>query len=172
MMEKRLLVPFDGSKLAEEALTQAGELAESLAGRLVLVRVVAPPAPSRFYAPNLLQQVQEAQVKEAEAYLAGVAKRLGEDRLQVETHVLTGEVAPTLVRLAQRAHCFLIVIGSHGMGGLGSHVFGSIAQKVLHTARCPVLVVRSTPAELEREEEAEEWRTDEVLLTELQGSKR
>jgi nucleotide-binding universal stress UspA family protein len=171
VMKKRILVPLDGSTLAEEALPVAGELAEGLDAALELVRVVPPPVPSRFYAPRLREQVLEAQVAEAEAYLAEVAARLRGDRLQVETHVLTGEAARALTRFAEREHCRLIVMGSHGMGGLGSQVFGSVAQKVLHTAGCPVLTVRPPPEVLEREEEAEELQTDAALLGAL-GAKK
>jgi nucleotide-binding universal stress UspA family protein len=166
-MIKRLLVPLDGSKLAEEALVIAGDLAESLDGTLVLVRVVPPPIPGRFYAPGLLEQVQEAQAKEAESYLESVAERLKDDRLHVEMRVLRGEVASTLVQFAERERCHLIVMASHGLGGLGWHVFGSVAQKVLHSSRLPVLMVRPTPEELEREEEQEEQRADAALLGEL-----
>ena len=171
-MIKRLLVPLDGSELAEEALVIAGDLAESLDGVIVLARVVPPPVPGRFYAPNLLEQVREAQTREAEAYLASAAERLKEDRLHVETRVEAGEVATTLVRLAEQERCQLIVMGSHGLGGLGWHVFGSVAQKVLHASHCPVLIVRPTPAEMEREEETEEREADAALLNELAGGEK
>ena len=170
-MIERLLVPLDGSKLAERALVIASELAERLSGTIVLARVVPPPLPGRFYAPNLLEQVEEAQEREAQTYLAEVASRLKEDHLPVETHVLSGEVASTLVRFAERERCELIVMASHGLGGLGWHVFGSVAQKVLHAARSPVLVVRPTPAEIEGEEEMEEQQADAALLSEIRGSK-
>jgi len=166
-MIKRLLVPLDGSELAEQALVIAAGLAESLNGSLAIVRVVPPPVPGRFYAPKLLEQMQEAQVREAEAYLDSIAGRLKDDRLGPSTHVLTGEVAATLVRLAGEEHCDLIVMASHGLGGAGWHVFGSVAQKVLHSSRCPVLIVRPTPAEWEREEEWEEQQADQALLGEL-----
>ena len=166
-MIKRLLVPLDGSDLAEEALRIAGDMAEGVNGVLVLARVVPPPVPGRFYAPNLLDQVQEAQAKEAEAYLAALAERLKKDRLLVETRILRGEVASTLVRLAEQERCELIAMSSHGLGGVGWHVFGSVAQKVLHSSRCPVLIVRPDVAEFEREEEKEEQLVDEALLSEL-----
>ncbi len=170
-MIKRLLVPLDGSEFAEQALTTAGELAEGLDGTVILVRVVPPPVPGRFYAPTLLEELQEAQVREAEAYLDSVAVRLKRDRLHVDTHVLSGEVAATLVRFARFEPCELIVMGSHGLGGVGWHVFGSVAQKVLHSSRCPVLIVRPTPAEWEREEELEEQQADQALLHELSRSR-
>ncbi len=167
-MIKRLLVPLDGSELAERALVVAGDLAESLNAVIVLARVVPPPVPGRFYAAHLLEQVQEAQAREAEAYLSSVAERLRADRLSVETKVLSGDIAPALVRWAAEARCELIVMGSHGLGGLGSQVFGSVAQKVLHTSSCPVLVVRPTTEEIfEREEELEEAQADRALIGEL-----
>ncbi len=172
-MIKRLLVPLDGSDLAERALVVAGDLAESLSAVIVLARVVPPPVPGRFYSAKLLEQVQEAQAKEAEAYLSSVAERLKADRLSVQTRVLAGEVAPTLVRFAEETRCELIVMGSHGLGGLGSQVFGSVAQKVLHTSGCPVLVVRPTTADVfEREEEQEEREADRALLGELPQPRR
>lgn len=166
-MIRRLLVPLDGSELAERAIVVAGDLAESLSATLLLVRVVPPPVPGRFYTPKLLEQMEEAQRREAEAYLAAVAGRLKEDRLTVETRVLSGPVAATLVDEARRAAVDLVVISSHGLGGLGSRVFGSVAQKLLHHAPCPVLVVRSSPDDLEAEEEQEERQADRALLGEL-----
>ena len=167
-MIRRLLVPLDGSELAEEALVTAGELAEGLNATLVLARVVPPPTPGRFYAPHLLEEIEEAGCKEAEEYLQNVAKRLNRDRLSVETHVLSGDVVHTLLHFARREHCDLIVMSSHGMGGHGWEVFGSVAQKLLHAAPCPVLTVRAgTKQILDQEEEAEEAATDRTLLREL-----
>jgi hypothetical protein len=64
-------------------------------------------------------------------------------------------------------HCDLIALTSHGTSGLASHVFGSVTQKLLHYAPCPVLVVRCTPQDIEREEEREEQDTDRVLVEQL-----
>lgn len=152
-MIKRLLVPLDGSHLAEAALTSAGELAESLRATMILARVVPPPVPGRFYASHLLDEMQEAQVREAGAYLDQIAERLRQDRLEVNTHVLTGHVAATLVEFALRERCDLIVMSSHGLGGQGWHVFGSVAQKVLESSQAPVLIVRPPSSAGEREEE-------------------
>ena len=166
-MIKRLLVPLDGSELAEEALIAAGDLAESVDGTVIIVRAVPPPVPGRFYAPKLLEQVEDAQQREADAYLKEVAKRLQNDRLRVETHVLKGEAAPAIVQFAEREGCHMIVMCSHGMGGLAKQVFGSVSQKVLYASTRPVLIIRPTPAELEREEEFEERAADDAVLQEL-----
>jgi nucleotide-binding universal stress UspA family protein len=165
---KRIMVPLDGSGLAERALVVAGDLAESLAATIVIARVV-PPLPPGRYAPGLLRQVEDVQAEDAEAYLAQVAKRLADDRLAVASRLLRGPVAETLADQTAKERCDLIVLTSHGMSGLASNVFGSVAQKLLHAAPCPVLVVRSTTADLEGEEELEEYRADEALISEARG---
>lgn len=166
-MIRRVLVPLDGSLLAERALLVAGNLVESLAGTLVVARVVAPRPDGRYYRAHLVQELIDAETREAQGYLASTAERLRNDRLIVETVLLHGEVTAELLAAVEREHCDLIAMSSHGMSGLGSHVFGSVAQQLLHAASCPVLVVRSTPDDLEREEEQEERATDSVLLGEL-----
>lgn len=171
-MFRRLLVPLDGSELAERALVAAGDLAESLSATIVLARAVAPAVPGPCYEPGLLQRLEEAQTREAETYLASTAQRLREDRLSVETRLLRGDVAPALIRMAASDRCDLIVITSHGMSGLGSHVFGSVAQKLLYSANCPVLVIRCVPSDLQREEEREAAAADTTLLSQLSHASR
>jgi nucleotide-binding universal stress UspA family protein len=163
-MIRRVLVPLDGSPLAERALRVAGDLTESLAGTLIVARVVPPAQAGGGFRPGLLEELEESHKREAAAYLSSAADRLRADRLQVETRLLHGEPAPTLIAAASDESCDLIVISSHGMSGLGSQVFGSVAQKLLYGAPCPVLVVRSTAEDLGREEEQEEQAVDTALL--------
>jgi nucleotide-binding universal stress UspA family protein len=164
---RRILVPLDGSPLAERALLVAGDLAESLAATLVVARVVAVRPEGRQYRANLIDELTDAESREAESYLASVAKRLRHDRLSVETILLHGEPAPALASTAQDEHCDVLVLTSHGTSGLASHVFGSVAQKLLYSAPCPVLVVRCTAKDIEDEEEREEQASDRVLVEQL-----
>ncbi len=165
-MIKRILVPLDGSELAEEALNVAGELAQGLSGEVILLRVVPPPVPGRFYAPHMPDELQEAQVREAEAYMEEARHKLAQG-IKIDAHVLSGEVAATLIEFAASKDYDLIVMSSHGLGGRGWQVFGSVAQKVLHGASRPILIVRPGAAGWEREEEQEESRDDEALLDEM-----
>jgi nucleotide-binding universal stress UspA family protein len=162
-----MLVPLDGSELAERALIIAGDMAESLNATIILTRVVPPPVQGSFYAPRLAEEMQQAQTKDAQAYLDEVAARLRADRLTVDTRLARGEPASGIIRLARDEPCELIVMGSHGMGGLGWHVFGSVAMKVLHGASIPVLIVQSRPEDFDREEEKEETLADAALLSKL-----
>jgi len=166
-MIHRILVPLDGSKLAEKALETSVELATALKGEVLMVRVVPPAVPGRFYSPHMLDELQEAQVREAESYLGECKDERAKTDVQVETRVITGEAAKSLVDLADENDIDLIVMSSHGLGGRGWAVFGSVAQKVLHTSKPPVLIVRPDRAAWEREEEEEEELDDSVMLDEM-----
>jgi nucleotide-binding universal stress UspA family protein len=163
-MIQRVLVPLDGSRLAERALRVAGDLTESLSGTLIVARVVPPAPQAGSLTPGLIEQLEAAHNDEAAAYLNAIADRLRADRLQVKTRLLHGQPASELIAVATEESCDLIAISSHGMSGLGSQVFGSGAQKLLYAAPCPVLVVRSTAEDLTREEEQEEQAADTALL--------
>jgi nucleotide-binding universal stress UspA family protein len=166
-MIKTMLVPLDGSQMAEEALDVAIELARGLNGKITLLRVVPPIVPGRFYAPNMLEELREAQVREAEAYLQELMALQAQDGVISKTSVMTGEAADTIIKSGEAEHCDLIVMGSHGLGGRGWQVFGSVAQKVLHSAKSPVLIVKPNQAAWEREEEEEEARDDEAMIGQL-----
>ena len=144
-MIKRLLVPLDGSHLSEAALTSAGELAEGLRATMILARVVPPPVPGRFYASHLLDELQEAQVREAGAYLDQIAEQLRQDRQEVDTHVLTGHVAATLVEFALRERCDLIVMSSHGLGGRAGMSSAAWRRKCLSRPRRRFLLCGRRP---------------------------
>jgi nucleotide-binding universal stress UspA family protein len=166
-MITNVLVPLDGSKMAEQALAVAVELAKGLHGKIVLLRVVAPVVPGRFYAPHMLGELQEAQIREAEAYLKELTESRAQDDVPLEANVMTGEVAKTVVNFAVTNQCDLIAMSSHGLGGRGWQVFGSVAQKVLHSAKSPVLIVKPSQTAWEREEEEEERRDDDAMVGQL-----
>ena len=164
---QRLLVPLDGSPLAELALPSAVELAAKLDGDIILVRVVSTPSPFLSYASDLLERIEELQGQDATAYLDKLAERLRDEGARVQTRVVTGTVVHTINHLAKSEACDMIVMTSHGYGGLGFHIFGSIAQKLLHSASVPILVVRASGDAAVREEESEEAATDRALLRKL-----
>ena len=79
----------------------------------------------------------------ARDYLEEVSKRLMSEGLEVETRVLDGDPAMSITEHArEEANVGMIVMATHGAGGLGRWLFGSVAEKVLHTARVPLLIVR------------------------------
>jgi len=153
-MFETILVPLDGSELAEAALAPAVELQARFGSRLVLLRAVEsvshrlmqPPAviePPAAIAANveLIEKLTAADREEAQGYLATVRSRLaGKD---VETLVVEGAAAAAVVAAAAQRSAGLIVMSSHGRGGLGRIVFGSVADAVLRQSGVPVLLVRA-----------------------------
>ena len=140
----KILVPLDGSVLAEAALWKAAEISNG--GTLSLLR--AAEAHSLLGADQIDAQV--AAVKEAEEYLATVARRLADRGMKsVETHVWYGPPAAAIVEAAQVHKVDLIVMSTHGRSGLGRLILGSVAESVLRGTRTPILVVRADSAPVE-----------------------
>jgi nucleotide-binding universal stress UspA family protein len=157
---KHILLPLDGTKLAEQILPPATALARLTGARVTLVRAVPPvygwgyPADAgALYdlSANLLDaigQEENRQREEAERYLRQAAERLRGDGLTVATRVLfEQQPAPTILRLAQELAADLIALETHGRRGLGRMILGSVADKVVRTAHLPVLLHRPAPKE-------------------------
>lgn len=142
-----ILVPLDGSALAERALDTATEIArDNPAATLVLLRaaeaITLPGADPT--------EAQIAAVQEAETYLEGVARRLGEQGVkQVQTSVWYGPPAPAIVEAARVRNADLIVMSTHGRSGLGRLILGSVAESVLRGTRTPILLIRADEAPVE-----------------------
>lgn len=145
-MYKRLLVPLDGSALAEEALVHARHLARQFHSELVLLRVVV--SPYTIAAPDLIlagyDAGQEDFTHAAEAYLSAVVASLQADGLQAVAHTAQGPVAESILDHAADEGVDMIVMSTHGRGGVSRWVYGSVADKVLQAASCPVLLVRAS----------------------------
>jgi nucleotide-binding universal stress UspA family protein len=147
-MFKRILVPLDGSKLAEKALPYAEALAQKFEAELVLVRVLqllpeVVPAPP--YASVTFHE-QTAQVRqEAATYMNEVATQVRKvGVLPLRQVVLDApSVTNAITELAGEEAVDLIVMCTHGRSGFSRLVFGSVAGQVLHDAPCPVFLVKA-----------------------------
>jgi nucleotide-binding universal stress UspA family protein len=145
MKIKTILVPLDGSLLAELALAPAIDLARDKGAKLVLLR--AAEAHTTVADPT---EAQVAVVREAEEYLAGVRTRVLEDGLDdIETSVWYGPPAEAIVEAARYRLADLIVMSSHGRSGLGRLVLGSVAERVLRATPTPILLIRAGGAPLD-----------------------
>lgn len=150
-MFPKILVPLDGSELAERALPLAAKLAAQRDGRLVLLRVPVFDMPESLLPPVVERQdahwreyTAEDAVHAATDYLERIAARLVEQGNQVETRVVEGDPAGIIVDLAEMEQISLIVMSPRGITGLSRWVFGSVTERVLRQAPCPVLVSRAT----------------------------
>jgi nucleotide-binding universal stress UspA family protein len=143
----RILVPVDFSPHAESAFRYAATLARRLDARLGLLHVVEDPFvtgawSAEIYLPNVPELLQNLVVS-AQRELAVLAASDTVKGLGVETVVITGRPAHTIVEHAHKGGFDLIVMGTHGRTGLSHVVMGSVAERVLRRAPCPVLTLRA-----------------------------
>lgn len=138
-MLKTILVPLDGSPLAEQALAYAAELSVPTAATLLLVRAA--------YAHTLPgvddRERKEGAIIEAEAYLAETATALTARGYPCETLVPYGHPAQSIIEEARLANSALIAMTTHGRTGPGRLLFGSVAESVVARSPVPVLVTRA-----------------------------
>lgn len=142
-MYRHIVVPLDGSPLAEAALPAAAWLAAKMAARVTLVHVIEQNAPSRVHGT-----VHLTDPAEAAAYLEQVARKAFAPDIQVSTHVHTkptDDVAAGIAGHAGELGHDLIVMCAHGRGGLSRMFVGTIAQKVISLGTLPVLLTRPAP---------------------------
>lgn len=144
-MYKRVLVPLDGSHLAEGILPFILQIAGPLELEVVLVRVVRPVGPQPIEGTRrFLFDDMAARLKEAREYLAPVPATLRRQGVRVTTDARYGEPVPELMAAARESGADLIAMTTHGRSGFGRLLFGSIAEAVLRQAEIPVLMVRLT----------------------------
>jgi nucleotide-binding universal stress UspA family protein len=146
---RRVLIPLDGSALAESILRPARSLGELWQAEYELLRVVSPPR-SLLGAwseepPGVQEQLLGSQKHEASTYLEALAERLRAESLKVNTHVVVGRSpASAILAEARAAECDVIAIATHGRGGLPRLLWGSVADKVIRGAHSAVLVFNNS----------------------------
>lgn len=137
---RRILVPLDGSRLAEWSLRPAISLARHLGAHLALLHVTERDAPATVHGERHLTELGESA-----RYLAEVAARCTAAGVETETHVHPnpeGNVPLSIVAHAADLEADLVVLATHGAGGARRALFGSVAQQVLRRGDRPVLLVR------------------------------
>lgn len=145
----RIVVPLDGTAVAEQMLASASEVARLFDAELHLVRVNPPPILTD-YLPEGVGSVRipmpdsELAMREREEstrYLAGMAEELAAKGLRVRTHVVVGErPSDGILAEAEADHADLIAVETHGRRGLSRFFFGSVADEVVRGSEVPVLL--------------------------------
>jgi nucleotide-binding universal stress UspA family protein len=139
-MYRTILVPVDGSALAERAVPYAEALARAAGARIIALQVPVTNAAVR--AGEATMEVRSAG-PEAE-YLQDLQRRLVGRGLEVETAIVAGTPAQVIVQEARAREVDLLVLATHGRSGLGRWRYGSVAEDVLRQADVPLLLVPST----------------------------
>jgi len=170
-METRILVPLDGSRLSEQSLPYAMTLGQRLPAELVLFSAVSIPSDVRealekaALEPEPLFEELEIQAGE---YLGALAQLLSKAELSISHVVMRSRAAEAIVEYTEQADIQLIVMASHGLGGLKRWAHGSVAEKVLQSAPVPVLLVRAKEGIAQELPDARPCRR---VLVPLDGSK-
>ncbi len=135
---KRVLVGFDGSEGAENALNKAMMIIDD-DGELIIVAIISLPSDK-----NLLDQKTYEIIKShAQNLINNVVHDIGSHNYTITGMVKEGEdIAAVIIDIANELSCDLIVLGSRGSSSLGKYPIGSVANKVVQYAAKPVMVVR------------------------------
>jgi len=144
MKIRKILAPVDFSDVSEHALSYATGLAADLGAKMLVIYVVEPivfagsPIAPEMSVPHLIEDQRRAAAESVDKLVARLAKR----KIEVEGMVRTGTAYHVIVDSAAAESCDLIIMGTHGRGGLGHFLLGSVAEKVVRLSPCPVLTVR------------------------------
>ena len=148
-MYKRVVVPLDGSPLAEGMLRFIVDVAGPLDLEVLLLRVIRTPPPQvdATIRAALLESA-EYSTEDAREYLAPLAADLRRRGIRVRTQVRYGEPVDEIVEYAREMAADLIAMTTHGRSGLGRWLFGSVAEAVLRQTEIPVFLMRMTEAQV------------------------
>ena len=144
-MFNRVVIPHDGSELAEAILPFIMQIAGPLDLEVTLLRVVEPVPPEVIEGVRrVVIDDAERREKEATAYLAELAGSVAASGVQVRTEVRVGVPAREIVYCARERDADFIAMTTHGRSGLGRLLFGSVAETVLRQGDFPVFFLRQT----------------------------
>ena len=137
-MFKKILVPLDGSKLAEKILPRVEKLVRSCRGEVHLIRVVV----SYRIDPKEEKEERERLLQEAWTYLEKIVSRLRKKRVRAYAVVVYGKDAVQVCDFARKNKFDLIAMATHGRSGISRWALGSVADKVLSCSVVPVMLIR------------------------------
>jgi nucleotide-binding universal stress UspA family protein len=145
---KHVLITLDGSRLAEQALEPGLEVARQLGGRVTLLRVadgsgLGPVEKGMLDVAHhgLSQQIDPEPGGEVH-YLENLAGHYRTPGLEIDTAVVTGSPAQSILEYVEANQVDLIVMATHGRTGIRRWVYGSVTEKCLHNSACAMLIVR------------------------------
>jgi len=144
---KRILVPLDGSPLSVRAIPFALALARKFESEVILLRVLdipTPTAPTSHPEVTIgwVREAREYAHREAQSYLDARQREVYQQGIKVRALMRDRSPAEDILDVAAAEKVDLIVMTTHGQGGLARWTFGSVANKIAHHSPCPVLLVR------------------------------
>jgi nucleotide-binding universal stress UspA family protein len=145
-MYKRILLPLDGSKMAEQALPHAAAQAECFGAELVLLRVIEPFPHVRGVSAAELATIRQQTDEWTQEYFERLTVDLQDHAFPVKTAIVEGRPNIAIMKYAESNQVDMIVICSRGRSGLSRWLMGSVADRVMRGAAVPVLLVQARKA--------------------------
>lgn len=158
-MFKRILVPLDGSELAETILPNVIEIAKCMNSQVTLLHVCYWPFPTgaELLSAKIAQEAEEGAIKECAVFLEKAAKQLELQGLNVNHECVEGVPAREIIAYADTNKMDLIAMATHGRGEV-SWVLGSTAEKVVSHATVPTLLFRVMETNVPLLKDTQKWR--------------
>lgn len=155
-MYAKILVPLDGSALAERAIPHAVGIARATGAEVILLQVVQAPLGST---PEAGQEEETRAFQDAAArdlaYLGKIAAGVRDSGVAVRHEVIEGPASDKILATAHKENVDILVMSTHGRGGVSKLLLGSVADKVVCTTKRPVMLVKPERVHAERVEEAD-----------------
>jgi nucleotide-binding universal stress UspA family protein len=148
-MERKILVPLDGSALSERAIGTAEKIAKEIGYEMVLFRVIDTPLERSPEAePEEERRAASASIEEATTYLKKIASGIEGKGINTRIEVGVGYPHSAILEQADKEDVEFIIMSTHGRTGLARVLMGSIAEKVVHATERPVILVK--PAKIHK----------------------
>ena len=140
-----IIVAIDFSDITPKVVERGAEIARSFASQLWLIHIAAPEPDFVGYGtgPQSKRDWRAKTLREEHKYLQEKARELELSGIKVTPLLLQGETVETILREASKLKAEMIVLGSHGRGGLYKALVGSVSEGIIRKASCPVLIVPS-----------------------------
>jgi nucleotide-binding universal stress UspA family protein len=145
MLYQKILVPLDGSELAECVLPHVEAIAKGCGAiNVIFIRVVEPFLRGEYsFGEKELKRFELENREFAKEYLDQLVSRINSDGMNVQTVAITGKAVESITDYATKNEVDLIVIATHGRSGVSRWAQGSVADRLIRSSHVPVLMVRA-----------------------------
>ena len=164
-MNRKILVPLDGSELAEKALHYARVPAARIGAEVVLLHVCSPEECHSAADRCTVQPMHRVYTEHTAEMLRNELREVAANTIAVECKVLVGDPASEIVRFAEEQGVTRIIMASHGRSGVGRWIMGSVTDRVVRVSPVPVVIIRASA-----EDSARSDSLDRQILVLLDGS--
>jgi len=142
-MYRRILLPLDGSLLAEQAIPHAVALAKCFQAELTLLKILVPVSSSLNLPPDLVKKDEAWTLELTNDYLAQVAAGIEENAISVKVGTVMGRPHEEIVRFAETEQFDVVVMCTRGTSGISRWLMGSVADRVVRSVNVPVFLIRA-----------------------------